>query len=202
MGDTATTARSAAGKDARLARKFLSGDRTAFDRLVTRHQDRVYNLCLWMLGDPYEADEAAQDTFVKVYRALHSFRFESAFSTWLYRIAVNTCKNRRNSLYFRFKQAARRIGVNEAPDRRGTVLDIPDPGPRQDDALQGKQTAAAIRQAISSLPAERRTAIVLRDVEGMSYEEIAAVTGAAVGTVKSRLARGRQQLQQKLKGLR
>jgi RNA polymerase sigma-70 factor (ECF subfamily) len=191
----------AAETDARLARAFAAGDRSSFDRLVERHQDRIYNLCLWMLGDPAEAEDAAQETFIKAYRSLGAFRFKSAFSTWLYRIAVNTCKNRRSSLYFRFRRTVRRIGGAAAGNAEEPPWEAADPAPSPDEELLRKESAALVLKAMGTLPPARRTAVVLRDVEELSYEEIAAVTETAVGTVKSRIARGRQELQQKLKGL-
>ena len=201
MDETAANPRSAAAEDARLARAFLAGDSRAFEQLVSMHQDRIFNLCLWMLGDRQEADDAAQETFIKVYRSLAAFQFKSAFSTWLYRIAVNTCKTRFGSLGFRFSKKATRLGHSLSGEDRGTPLEITDPAPSQVEALENKQLAATIMQAIATLPKARRTVVVLRDVEGLSYEEIAAVTGYRMGTVKSRLTRGRRQLQDKLKGL-
>jgi len=201
MDETSANTRSGAEEDARLVGAFVSGDSQAFEQLILRYQDRIFNLCLWMLGDRLDADDAAQETFIKVYRSLKSFRFQSAFSTWLYRIAINTCRSRFGSQDFRFSRKARRLRKLPGSAADDAPLEITDPRPTQEDALGQKQSAAAVMTAIAALPKARRTMVVLRDVEGMSYEEIAAVTGVRVGTVKSRLARGRRQLQKKLKGI-
>lgn len=178
-------------EDFRWILAFKSGKEEGFNRLVLRHKDRIYGLCLRLLArDPHEAEDAAQETFVKVYHALKDFRMESKFSSWLYRIAVNTCKNR---LASRSYQESRRRQDPEA-DPEGAPTS---PSPEQ--VLEAKGKREQIEAAIARLPEEQRTLVVLRDVEGRSYEEIAESTGLNPGTVKSRLNRGRGQLKEWLR---
>jgi RNA polymerase sigma-70 factor (ECF subfamily) len=176
--------------DAALVERILGGDRAAFDRLVLRHQERVMNLCFRMVGDYDDAKDCAQDTFVKVYRSLGGFRFASAFSTWLYRIAVNTCKNRLASKGERMRRSSRQPVYDDPPSPHLT--------PEQE--MEKRERERELRKAIDALRADMRTLVVLRDVEGLSYEEVARVTGLALGTVKSRLARARERLRTALRG--
>ena len=104
MKEEITNSTSSHKDDRELVRAFQKGDRTAFDALVLKHKDKLFNLCYWFLGDRQEANDSAQDAFIKVYRSLKKFRFESAFSTWLYRIAANTCKNRLRSSEYTHKK--------------------------------------------------------------------------------------------------
>jgi len=180
---------------------FIEGDRTAFDRLVLRHKDRVFNLCWRLLGDREEANEQAQEVFVRVFRSIKDFRFKSSFSTWLYAIAVNTCRNRLKSSEFRRRRRMVSIDALQDPDCERAAPELRDPSPSVLDRMTDRERDGLIQSAIDSLPEESRTIVVLRDIEGIAYEEIAAVTRLNLGTVKSRLARARQQLRDKLKGL-
>ncbi|HOI95005.1 MAG TPA: sigma-70 family RNA polymerase sigma factor [Syntrophobacter fumaroxidans] len=180
---------------------FLEGDRTAFDRLVLRHKDRVFNLCWRLLGDREEANEQAQEVFVRVFRSIKDFRFKSSFSTWLYAIAVNTCRNRLKSSEYRRRRRMVSIDALQDPDSDRAAPELKDPSPSVLDRMTDRERDGLIQSAIDSLPEESRTIVVLRDIEGIAYEEIAAVTHLNLGTVKSRLARARQQLRDKLKGL-
>lgn len=171
--------------DHALLRAHQAGDGDAFDALVRRYQNRIYNLCFRILGQEQEAWDAAQETFLKAFRAAGRFRFESGVYTWLYRIAANTCKNR-----------LRRPGPRRADPEEAAAL--PNGAPSALERLEAAQKARLLQQAIDALPAEQRIIVVLRDVEGVSYEEIAQITGLALGTVKSRLARGRGALRKRL----
>jgi RNA polymerase sigma-70 factor (ECF subfamily) len=176
-------------------------DRDAFDRLLRRYQDDVYNLCYRMMGDHEEAGDCAQETFIKVYRALRKFRRESRFSTWLYTITVNTCRTRLGSADYRRR---RRMVPVDPPDNeqvRGTPIEIEDPAPSALVRLTEAERHALLQQAIDNLAEDARTVIVLRDIEGLSYEEISEITGFPLGTVKSKLARARQSLIGMLKGV-
>jgi RNA polymerase sigma-70 factor (ECF subfamily) len=188
-------------EDAAMIRAFRSGDRTAFDKLVLRHKDRLFNLCYWFLGDYQEASDAAQETFIKVFRSLKSFRLESAFSTWLYRIAVNTCRNRLKSSDYR--QGKKTVSLDNPGPSGDSVppIEIKDESLSPMTMLERKERWMLIKKAIDSLPTEQRTVVGLRDIEGLSYEEIAAITGLNLGTVKSKLSRGRLELREKLKGV-
>ena len=188
-------------EDAALIRAFQAGNRTAFDQLVVKHKDRLFNLCFWVLGDYHEANDTAQETFIKVFRSLKGFRFESAFSTWLYRIAVNTCKNRLKSLEYRKRKKMVRL---ENPGPSGEInpsLEIQDETQSPLSRLESKEKLMLISEAMNSLPSEQKTVMTLRDIEGLSYEEIARITGFNLGTVKSRLSRARLDLRRKLRSV-
>lgn len=179
-------------EDFEWIRDFQSGREQGFNRLVLKHKDRVYGLCLRLLaGSALDAEDVAQESFVKAYHGLNGFRMEAKFSSWMYRIAVNACKNRMLSRAFRDSRKNRDL---EAAEMEGAGSA---PSPAQE--LEAKGKRERIEEAIARLPEEQRTLIVLRDVEGRSYEEISETTGLNPGTVKSRLNRGRRQLQEWLK---
>ncbi|MGA2027848.1 MAG: sigma-70 family RNA polymerase sigma factor [Syntrophobacteraceae bacterium] len=179
---------------------FLSGDREGLDRLVLRHKDRIFNLCYRLLGDYSDAEECAQETFIKVFRSIKGFRFESSFSTWVYTIAVNICKNRRNSAEHRFWKRVLRFVQNSPEEESPADFEIEDPAPSPLVRMTERETEIMLQTAINSLSHDHRTVIVLRHVEGLSYEEISAITGYNIGTLKSKLARARLLLQNKLRG--
>jgi len=185
-------------KDAELVKAFQAGKKAAFDELVLSHKDKVFNLCYWFVGDYQDANDLAQDVFFKAFKALKNFRFESAFSTWIYRITVNTCKNRLNSLQYRLKKKFVRFNNTAAKSNPG--VEIVDESSSPEIELRRKEKSRLIQTAINSLSAEKKAVVVLRDIEGLSYEEISSATGFNLGTVKSKLARARQDLREKLKG--
>lgn len=185
-------------EDAHLVREFQSGDKRAFDELVLRHKDRIFNLCYWYFQDYPEANEQAQEIFIKAYKGIKKFRFEAAFSTWLHRIAVNTCKNRIKSLEYRFRKKTDSLDNPGTADNLGSSEEIPDEIGSPEAALEKKQTTLLVQTAIKALPADKKTMILLRDVEGLTYEEIADITGLNQGTVKSKLARAREDLKKRL----
>jgi RNA polymerase sigma-70 factor (ECF subfamily) len=188
-------------EDAALIRAFHEGDKAAFDRLVLKHKDRLFNLCYRLLGDYEEANDSAQETFIKVYRSLKKFRFESAFSTWLYRIAVNTCKNRLKSSAFRQKRKMVPLDNPVLGSRSQPSREIQDESRSPAIELEKKERMRAIQEAINALAPEQKEVVTLRDIEGFSYEEVAEITGFNLGTVKSRLARARQDLRKKLRSV-
>jgi RNA polymerase sigma-70 factor (ECF subfamily) len=187
--------------DRELVKAFQTGDMTAFDALVLKHKDKLFNLCYWFLGDRQEANDSAQDVFVNVYRYLKKFRFESAFTTWLYRIAANTCKNRLKSSEYRHKKKMVPLDNPGRIENTLYVPQLPNETPSPIVELEKKERMMLIQKAIASLPAGQSTVVVLRDIEGLSYEEVSNITGLNCGTVKSRLSRARQQLREKLKGM-
>lgn len=197
------TNKSCAGQDEDTVsiKSFLAGDKKTFDKLVLKYQDRVFNLCYRFLGDYEEANDSAQETFIKVYNSLKNFRFESAFSTWLYRIAVNTCKNKLSSLKFRLNQRMVRLDREKASDEDCRLTEIRDESLSPEAELEKKERETIIQKAIDSLPKDYKSVVVLRDIEGLSYEETAEITGYKIGTVKSKLSRARVRLREKLKGL-
>lgn len=179
-----------------LVRSVLAGDDKAFNELVQLHQRFVFNLCYRLLGDHDEANDCAQDVFVAVFRSLGSFRFESAFRTWLYRVAVNTCKNRMRSLEYRVR--SRRIRMDA--DNESRIREIRDKRPSPAGELKRKELARLIQAAINRLPADQKLVVVLRDMEGRTYDEIVEITGFKLGTLKSKLSRARLRLRQALEG--
>jgi RNA polymerase sigma-70 factor (ECF subfamily) len=192
---------SSSREDAVMVSAFQAGNSAAFDKLVLKHKDRVFNLCYWFLGDYQETNDAAQETFIKVFRSLKKFRFESAFSTWLYRIAVNTCRNRLKSSDYR--QEKRMVRFDNPGVSEGTrpSVEIGDESRSPMVELERKERRMLIMRAIDSLPTEQKAVVALRDIEGLSYNEIANITGFNLGTVKSKLARARLDLRDKLRGV-
>jgi RNA polymerase sigma-70 factor (ECF subfamily) len=188
-------------EDALLIRDFCEGDKAAFDNLVLKHKDRLFSLCYRLLGDYEEANDSAQETFIKVYRSLKKFRLESAFSTWLYRIAVNTCKNKLKSSAFRQKRRMVPLENPISANRSTPSREIQDDSQSPAMALEKKERMRVIQEAINALPEEQREVVTLRDIEGFSYEEVAEITGFNLGTVKSRLARARLSLRKTLRSV-
>jgi RNA polymerase sigma-70 factor (ECF subfamily) len=158
----------------------------------------VYTMCSYLLGDADEAADQAQETFVKVYRSLKTFRFESSFSTWLYTIALNTCRNRLKSLSYRLRRKT--VSLDDTDETGRAVMQIADESCRPSGELEKKELMNHVRQAIAGLSVDHRTVIVLCDIKGLTYEEICRITGRDMGTVKSRISRARNELKARLKG--
>jgi RNA polymerase sigma-70 factor (ECF subfamily) len=183
--------------DLELVRRVQKGERGAFDLLVLRYQHKVVKLVARLLRDPAEAEDVAQEAFVKAYRALGSFRGDSAFYTWLYRIAVNTARNtmasrQRRPLDYEADLNESEQSVVESRMRHG---DTPEAAALTDEIHR------TVSDAIEALPEDLRTAIILREVEGLSYEEIAEAMECPVGTVRSRIFRAREAIDRSLKPL-
>ncbi len=184
-----------ANEDDRWIEAFRRGEKEAFDHLVLKYQDRIFNMCCRMMGNREEADDAAQEVFIRAYRGLPSFRGDAAFSTWLYRIAVNTCKNKLTSLAHRMKRVMVRF---KSGDEEGGVRDIANGKGTPSTVLEGSEKRKILEKEINALPPDQKAVVVMRDIEGLSYEEIAKVSGDNLGTVKSKLARARQRLRERL----
>lgn len=184
----------------RFIKAFQSNDKRAFDRLLFLHKKLVFNLCFRFLGNYDEADDCAQEVFIKMYRFLKKFRFESKFTTWIYRITVNTCKNRLRSLEYRLKNRKMRINHRQSEANGKTIAAIRDDSFSPASVLNRKEITRLIQEAVRKLPTQQKLIVVLRDMEGRSYEEIGEITGFKLGTVKSKLSRARQQLRVMLKG--
>ena len=184
--------------DQALVERAQGGDKHAFDQLVSKYQRKLGRLLSRFIRDPAEVEDVSQEAFIKAYRALPSFRGDSAFYTWLYRIGINTAKNylvaqgRRapTSTEFDSEEA-------ETFESADQLRDINTP----ESLLLSKQIGETVNGAIDALPDELRTAIVLREIEGLSYDEIAGMMDCPIGTVRSRIFRAREAIAQKLRPL-
>jgi len=183
--------------EANLITRLIARDERAFNELVRAYERRVFALVLRMLGNRAEAEDLAQEVFVQVFKAIGSFRGESKLSTWVYRIAINLCKNRAKYLRVRHTDAqqelegvAERVPLGEVHHANVGQIERPD------EALAGKQVERIVQQAIVQIEPSFRECLVLRDVEELSYEEIGEITGLAAGTVKSRIHRARAMLRE------
>ena len=183
--------------DRELVERARAGDKRAFDLLVLKYQQKVANLVARYIRDPSETQDVTQEVFIKAYRALKNFRGESAFYTWIYRIAINTAKN------FLVAQARRPPG-NDVDAETAEQLDV---GSRlkeyatPESLVLTDEIAATVKLALDGLPEDLRIAITLRELEGMSYEEIAEAMSCPIGTVRSRIFRAREAIEKRLKPL-
>lgn len=163
-----------------------NGDTTAFDQLVQAHQDRIFNLCYWQLGNRDDAADAAQDCFVRAFRSLGKFRHESTFATWLHRIAVNVCFDARH------KKRKAPVVHTDLGNGETSLPETPTPAsdnPEQHSMRHERQQA--VRRALANLPEHYRIALVLYEIEGYSYETISSILKTKTGTIKSRINRAR-----------
>lgn len=189
-------------EDCRLITLIRAGDRIAFDRLIVKYQRKIITLCTRMLGNETDGEDAAQDTFVKVYKNIANFSGRSKFSTWLYTIALNTCKNSGTSWWSTmWKKSVKLDRTVIDDDGHESQRDLKDTKLMPTKDLERKRKMALLENAIAKLPRIHRELIILRDYEEKSYEEIAAIVGVNEGTIKSRLARARSALEVELKGV-
>lgn len=172
------------GNEAELLARVVGGDRQAFELVMRNHEDRVFSVCLRILGDRERALDATQDTFLTVFRKASQFEGRSAVGTWIYRIAVNAC-------YDQLRKTQRRP-TESLPEH----VDPTDPS--AEEAIESAALRPEIESALSQLPADFRNAVILSDLEGLPLPEVAEVLGVPVGTVKSRVFRGRRLLAQRL----
>ena len=181
--------------DLSLVRRVQRGDKGAFDALVLKYQHKLVKLVMRYVRNPAEAEDIAQEAFIKAYRALPQFRGDSAFYTWLYRIAINTAKNAvvsrdRSPIEYNLDR-----GNDESYDMQGRMKDSETP----EGLVLTDEIRSIVNAAIEALPEDLRTAIVLRELEGLSYEEIAATMDCPVGTVRSRIFRAREAIDRRLR---
>jgi RNA polymerase sigma-70 factor (ECF subfamily) len=183
--------------DAQLVERVQRGDKRAFDLLVVKYQHKVLKLISRLISNPSEAEDVAQDAFLKAYRALKSFRGDSAFYTWLYRIAINTAKN---ALVSRGRRAVDFNVDLQDPEQYEVQARLTE-GDTPEGMLLTEEIRQTVQHAMQDLPEDLRTAITLRELEGLSYEEIAEAMECPVGTVRSRIFRAREAIDKKLKPL-
>lgn len=184
--------------DAELVARVQRGDKKAFDLLVLKYQRKIMRLLSRMIRDPSDIEDVAQEAFIKAYRALPQFRGESAFYTWLYRIAVNTARNWMASSGRRPSAPnAIELEDGETFNETDSLSDISTP----ESVVASREIAQTVNAAIQDLPEELRTAIVLREIEGMSYEDIAQTMDCPIGTVRSRIFRAREAIAARLRPL-
>jgi len=178
------------------AQECLAGDEVACARLVTDHQRMVYQLSLHLLADQQEALDLSQEVFLRVFRTLGQFRGQSALRTWIYRVVVTQASNRRR--WWRRRHQSQQVALDEHVATHG---DLPDQRAftNPDQVAEQHQTARQVWKALDQMPFDQRSIIVLREIDGLSYDEIAMSLGVAVGTVKSRLARAREHLREILR---
>jgi RNA polymerase sigma factor (sigma-70 family) len=193
----------AASADADASEVALAraGDEDAFETLVSRHEAEVYRICRRLLDDSEDALDATQEVFLRAFRGLARFRGAATFRTWLVGIAVNACRSCLVTAEHRVRR--RTVGLETAANDGDppTELPLPDPAPSPEAHAFGGELRRALSRALASVSAEHREALVLREIEGLDYAEIALVLGVAVGTVKSRLARARAALRAELEGV-
>ena len=180
-----------------LVRRLRDRDERAFRELLELHRDRVYNITFRMLGNRAEAEDVAQEVFITVFKTIESFREESKFSTWLYRVAVNHTKNRIKYLARRHDRDRDELDETSQATN-GAVNGAPMRAAQPDKALASAQMEKLLQQAIADLDDDQRAVVILRDVEDLSIEEICEITGLPDGTVKSRLHRARLVLRKKM----
>jgi RNA polymerase sigma-70 factor (ECF subfamily) len=182
--------------DQQLVERAQRGDKHAFELLVTKYQRKLVRLLSRFIRDTSEVEDVAQEAFIKAYRALPNFRGDSAFYTWLYRIGINTAKN---YLVAMGRRAPTSTGMDaeEAEDLGESELlqDVNTP----ENQMMSRQVAETVNQTLEKLPEELRTAITLREMEGLSYEEIASIMNCPIGTVRSRIFRAREAIAEQLK---
>lgn len=185
------------GHEAALIQRCGAGDDGACTELVEAHQRMVYQLALHLLGNHDDALDLSQEVFLRVFKTLRAFRGQSALRTWIYRIVINQARNRQR--WWRRRRRADQVSLDEHAWSHGELTaesEVSSP----DRMYDQKETAERLWRAVNQLPFEQKSAIVLREIHGLSYEEIAFSVGVVVGTVKSRLARARDTLREELRG--
>jgi RNA polymerase sigma-70 factor (ECF subfamily) len=179
-------------EDLELISSFKSGDKSAFEAIILNYQDRIYNLCRYMLSNEHDAEDAAQDTFLKAYQSLNDFKPNASLYTWLYRIAVNTCIDYKRRPFLESIFRSSDTGEEK-------VIEYASTSPSPEKLYESKQMGYALQKGLGQLSQKLRTVIILKEVEGLSYEEIADVLDISIGTVKSRISRAREELKTSLK---
>ncbi len=181
-------------EEKKLLRYAIKGDVESFEKLIERYQSKAYNIALRMIGNEEDAKDVIQDAFIKIYRSLHKFRGDSSFYTWIYRIVTNTCydfikkQNKRNNNTISL--------TNYQNSLEGEVEDIKDERHQPDIIMDSKEDSTHILDCLHRLSYDHKTVIILRDIQGFSYDEIAQILNCSEGTVKSRINRARISLKE------
>ena len=183
--------------EAEFVTELQSGSELAFDWLVTHYHAHVYNLIYGMVGNSADAADVTQEVFLKVFRGIRAFRAGSSLKTWLYRIAVREALNWKRWLW---RHLRGQFSIDAGPAENGPAFEFKDLGATPFDALASREARATVRQALRKVPVAYRSAVILRDLEGLSYEEVAEVLNLSIGTTKSRIVRGRYALREILEG--
>src|SRR5207247_2405537 len=174
--------------------RLKANEDAAYDELVRVYHASIFHVAYRMLGDTAEASDVVQEIFIKVFRNIGSFKGQAALKTWIFRIALSEILNRLR--WWKSRHRSSTVSLDDQPN--GHEHYVPDSGPSPEEMLESKEREVAIQEALAKLSSEHRSIIVLRDIEGFSYTEIADVLGISLGTVKSRLARGREDLKKSL----
>lgn len=174
----------------KLIKQSISGDIQSFETLINRYQKMAYNVAYRILGNEEDAKDMTQEALIKVFRNLKSFRMDSSFSTWLYRIVMNTCKDhlRKNKVKVISMDQSYDVGDGEVQ------MEFEDQGLKPDEVLVSKETQSEVQEALMVVSEKNRIVVVLRDIKGFSYSEISDIVNIPIGTIKSRISRGRQEL--------
>ena len=187
--------------DAALVDRFKNGDPDAFGVLVGRYSGKAFQIAFGVLGNREDAEEVAQDAFIRIHRALANFRGDAEFTTWMYRITLNLARNKYR--WNKSRGAQKNVSIdapleNEDGEREGGAFEVPSPKPPPDEQVSMKELETNIAAELQNLPAIYREALVMRNVDDANYEHIAATLGCKVGTIKSRIARARDELRRRL----
>ena len=183
-------------QEALFVSRLKANEDAAYDELVRTYSASIYHVAYRMTGDAAEASDAVQDIFLKIFRNIGGFKGEAALKTWIFKIAFSEILNRLR--WWKRRQRFTTLSLDESPNGNAPSRNVADAGPTPEEVLQAKERENAIQQALWRLAREHRSIIILRDIEGFSYAEIADVMGVSIGTVKSRLARARADLKKSL----
>ena len=178
-------------RENKLIKKAQSGNVKAFEKIIDTYQVKIYNMVYRMSGNQNDAFDITQEVLIKIFRNINSFKFESKFSTWVYRVVSNTCLDEMKKIK---RKSAYSLDAELITDDGELNVEIPDSQPLPEDELEGKEIRDSITEAISRLSLEHQNVIILRDINGLSYDEIANIIDCSVGTVKSRVSRARKAL--------
>ncbi|MBP5672266.1 MAG: sigma-70 family RNA polymerase sigma factor [Lentisphaeria bacterium] len=187
-------------EDQQLIERFKSGDELAFDQLVRKHTSRAYGIAYGILGSREDAQEVAQDAFIRIHHALPNFRGDSEFTTWMYRIVTNLAKNKYRWNKCRGSKVTSSLNapIDGTDGDNALFFEAPDERMAPDEALRFSELERRTQEAMAALPEAYREALILRNVKEMSYEDIATMLGCKLGTIKSRINRAREELRSKL----